>query len=200
MGSKAGGIILPLVALAAPYALPAMGIAGGSLGTLSGLGKLSIGLAGASAINSISGAMANAENQKAALAIQADRQRVQLLNDRLAITQKEAETQKNLRKALAAQTVAFNARGIDPSTGSPLALQERSHGEAGDILGRLATQREFVNLGGQLGAASLANQRSAIGDKLTATIFDSLIGFGKGTVGVLADKDYRIKSKSQGTG
>ncbi len=192
MGGKAGNI-LPLVAMAAAAyftggaALAGMAPAAGGATTagLTGLQQASLALSAASAVTGISGAAANARAQKQALAFQAEQQRVQQMSDKLAITQQEAATQKNLRKVLAAQTVAFNARGIDPSSGSPFALQEGAYRQTGDAMDLLATKRKQVEMGASLDAASLANRRGVIRNQLSQSVIGSLLDLGTGTVKAL---------------
>jgi hypothetical protein len=187
MGGKVGQI-LPLVAMAAAAyftggaALAGMAPAAGGATTagLAGFQQASLALSAATAITGISGAAANAQAQKQALAIQAEQQRVQQLSDKLAITQQEAAAQKNLRKVLAAQTVAFNARGIDPSSGSPFALQEGAYHQTGDEMDLLATKRKQVEMGAQLSAADLANRRKGVSNHLSQSIIGSLLDLGKG--------------------
>jgi hypothetical protein len=136
--------------------------------------------AGASAVGGVAGAAANAQAQKQALAIEAEQRRVQQLGDTLSITQGEASVQNRLKRVLAAQTVAFNARGIDPGAGSPLAVQEGAYQEAKDDLGVLATRRQLADIGGTLNAASFANRRSAINRQFGQSLAGSLLSFGRG--------------------
>ncbi len=142
----AGGSVFTMAGATATEAALTQGLVASGIGapmSMTGLGmtafeKASLALGAAGLVSGISGAAANAQTQRQALAIQAEEQRVKMLGDRLAITQREAEVQKNLRRTLAAQTVAFNARGIDPGSGSPFALQEGARRGAEDDLDMLA--------------------------------------------------------------
>ncbi|MBE0531857.1 MAG: hypothetical protein IH626_13585 [Rhodospirillales bacterium] len=154
---------------------------------MTGFQQASLALGAAGLVSGISGAAANAQAQKQALAFQAEQRRVQQLTDKLNITQQEAAVQKNLRRVLAAQTVLYNAQGIDPSAGSPFAMQEGAYQEAQDDLDVLATRRRIADIGDSWNAAALSSQRRAVNTGLGRSITGSLLNFGKGAISVVRE-------------
>ncbi len=176
--AMAGSVAAGGAPIGALYAAEASMMANAAAATA--LQNATLAWAGASAVSGVAGAAANAQAQKQALAIEAEQRRVQQLGDKLSITQGEASVQNRLKRVLAAQTVAFNARGIDPGSGSPLAMQEGAYQEARADLGVLATRRQLADIGGTLNAASFANRRSAINRQFGQSLAGSLLSFGHG--------------------